>query len=304
MTHVSLITEGFEYLKTRLPLYYKTESRLRGLGGEYFEFAEPILKTILRERKGKAGYYRALDALVRLSLDYLELQAETKKTRRYRYSSYAEVQQKVYDNPEVMGEYYLDGLLLSQVFWVNHYMICRFILAFASTLDPGMRGIDMPCGCGIHSALLLSKVSVRNHVFCDFSSRAIADSIRFVNAYSSTARAQAIQLDARERLPFNDSMLDYACCGEFLEHLEDPKGLMREFRRVLKRDGRLLITTVAFTAMLDHIYMFQSAEQVRQFIADCGFKIEQELVLAVSGRNEEIHLAEKPLNCAYLLSLQ
>jgi SAM-dependent methyltransferase len=45
------------------------------------------------------------------------------------------------------------------------------------------------------------------------------------------------------RLPFGDEVFDGIACFELLEHLGDHDGLMREIRRVLRPEGRLLLTT-------------------------------------------------------------
>jgi ubiquinone/menaquinone biosynthesis C-methylase UbiE len=49
--------------------------------------------------------------------------------------------------------------------------------------------------------------------------------------------------DVNGRLPFSDSSVDFLYCSEVLEHLQDPDALLMEFRRVLKRDGSLLLTS-------------------------------------------------------------
>ena len=296
-----LLRQSLDFLKGKIPLYHKTEARLWELGEEYVIFADKLLRVVFDQRGGREGYDQCLGALVRLSLDYIELQAELLKTRKYRFSTYEEVRQQVYDNPAVMGAYYFDGLLLSQVFWVNHYKICEFLLDFASTLRADMKGIEMPCGSGVHSALLLSRTPVRDHTLCDYSEKAIGDATRFVKAYVGEREVRSLRFDARNELPFEDQSLDYVCCGEFVEHLENPAALMTEIRRVLKKDGAVFMTTVAFAAQLDHIYMFESAADIDAFIRDCGFTIRKELILPVSGRDADVTLKQRPLNCAYVL---
>jgi SAM-dependent methyltransferase len=44
-------------------------------------------------------------------------------------------------------------------------------------------------------------------------------------------------------LPFRDATFEAVFAGELIEHLPDPRPGLREFRRVLKRDGRLILTT-------------------------------------------------------------
>lgn len=50
-----------------------------------------------------------------------------------------------------------------------------------------------------------------------------------------------VQGDA-ERLPFADGTFDAVICAELLEHVFDPRQVVREIRRVLRPGGRVLIT--------------------------------------------------------------
>ena len=45
-----------------------------------------------------------------------------------------------------------------------------------------------------------------------------------------------------EKLPFEDESFDYAVCVEGLEHIENPANAIREFARLLKKDGMLIIS--------------------------------------------------------------
>ena len=50
-------------------------------------------------------------------------------------------------------------------------------------------------------------------------------------------------VDLNARLPYPEGFFDYAICVEGIEHIENPHHLIREFRRVLKAGGKLIITT-------------------------------------------------------------
>jgi ubiquinone/menaquinone biosynthesis C-methylase UbiE len=43
--------------------------------------------------------------------------------------------------------------------------------------------------------------------------------------------------------PFKEKTFDYGVCIEGVEHIENPYGLVREFARVIKKGGYLVITT-------------------------------------------------------------
>jgi ubiquinone/menaquinone biosynthesis C-methylase UbiE len=45
-----------------------------------------------------------------------------------------------------------------------------------------------------------------------------------------------------EKLPYNDNLFDYIVCVEGLEHIENPANAIREFSRLLKSGGNLIVS--------------------------------------------------------------
>jgi SAM-dependent methyltransferase len=54
---------------------------------------------------------------------------------------------------------------------------------------------------------------------------------------------RCIQLDLNVSFPFKDDIFDYVFCVEGIEHIENPHLLIREFARVVKRGGSLIVST-------------------------------------------------------------
>jgi len=107
---------------------------------------------------------------------------------------------------------------------------------FASPLVKGKRVLDAACGEGYGSALLAGSADFVNGVDIDSATieyargRYQADNLSFKRA------------DCRD-LPFEDGHFDCVVSFETIEHLEDQSGVMREFRRVLKPEGMLIISS-------------------------------------------------------------
>lgn len=59
---------------------------------------------------------------------------------------------------------------------------------------------------------------------------------------------------AGERLPFADSSFDLAICWDVVEHVQDPEQLLAELGRVLRPNGRVLITIINRYAYRDPHY--------------------------------------------------
>jgi len=60
-------------------------------------------------------------------------------------------------------------------------------------------------------------------------------------------------VDLNEDLPYPDISFDFCVCVETIEHLHDPWHLISELNRVLKRDGKLVITTPNIHSILSRL---------------------------------------------------
>jgi 2-polyprenyl-3-methyl-5-hydroxy-6-metoxy-1,4-benzoquinol methylase len=90
--------------------------------------------------------------------------------------------------------------------------------------------LDAPCGEG---ALAERLVDNNFDVVC-------AD---IDEAYFKLKGVPFKRADLNQRLPFDDASFEYIASVEGIEHLENPFSCIREFARILKPEGSLVITT-------------------------------------------------------------
>ncbi len=50
-------------------------------------------------------------------------------------------------------------------------------------------------------------------------------------------------VDVNKKLPFKNKSFDLIWCSEVIEHLDNPEKSVREFKRILKKNGDLILTT-------------------------------------------------------------
>ena len=87
-----------------------------------------------------------------------------------------------------------------------------------------------------------------------------------------------------------------------MEHLEDPLEVLNKLYRILTDDGKIFITVAVWAAHIDHIYLYKSANDVRDHLHQANFCIENELVQAVFEKDETNPEKEKiPVNYAAIL---
>lgn len=70
-------------------------------------------------------------------------------------------------------------------------------------------------------------------------------------------RVECTKCNLDEKLPFEDKLFDYLVCIEGIEHLENQFSFIRECHRILKKGGRLVITTPNILGLASRLkYLF------------------------------------------------
>jgi SAM-dependent methyltransferase len=140
---------------------------------------------------------------------------------------------KFYDSERVIVE---DSLKRESDFLV--YMFHLATYDFAAPFIEGKRVLDYGCGTGYgtHRLAALSK----SIVGVDVSESAIAFAQKRYPAKNLNFRQ--IQAD-EDALPFPDSSFDVVLSFQVIEHVPDPPRYLAEVRRLLTKDGLLLLAT-------------------------------------------------------------
>jgi 2-polyprenyl-3-methyl-5-hydroxy-6-metoxy-1,4-benzoquinol methylase len=206
-----------------------------------------------------------------------------RRENRYRRTSFEEAFREVYSRPEIMGPY-MDGLLVSQAVWSNHIRALDFFIdVFLAGRRPG--GSYLEIGPG-HGLLLyfaarageavhgwdVSEDSVRHSGEC-VARLGVADAVRL---------ACRNIFDAAASETFDEIVL-----SEVLEHLEKPGEALATVRRLLARDGRLLINVPVNAPTIDHISLFRAPEDVVELVQASGLTVVDQLIAPAAGYTEE-----------------
>jgi ubiquinone/menaquinone biosynthesis C-methylase UbiE len=121
----------------------------------------------------------------------------------------------------------------------------------------GLRVLDLGCGTGRHALWLAEQGAKVTAV--DFSEGMLAEARQKPFAESVTF----LQHDLHNPLPFPDGEFDAVVSGLVLEHIKDLLRLFAEIRRVVKPQGRVVISAM-------HPAMFLRGSQARFTDPDSG----------------------------------
>jgi len=133
------------------------------------------------------------------------------------------------------------------------------VLSILKSMPPG-RLLDAPAGEGA-----LSQKLVKSHdVFA----------VDIDENYFKLSEVPFKKVDLNQSLPFEDSFFDYVVCIEGIEHLENPFLCIREFARILKPGGSLVISTPNIMSIKSRTrFLFYSYHDFFRFISlDDGFR--------------------------------
>ncbi|MCO6451461.1 MAG: methyltransferase domain-containing protein [Caldilineales bacterium] len=115
--------------------------------------------------------------------------------------------------------------------------------------QPGERVIDLGCGAGVIARRVAARVQPQGEVLGVDISRAMLD---FAESQPAMPGLRYQQADS-QALPCADASFDAATAARLLMHVDDPQGILREARRIVRPLGRIAILEADWgTAALDH----------------------------------------------------
>ncbi len=213
-------------------------------------------------------------------------QLEFKRNGKYSSSSFDEVAERVYNNPETML-YHMHGLVLAQFLWYDQLERFSFfyknLVRFAAHSKKYLE-IGGGHGLYINEALELLP-NVKQFDMVDISQTSLDLAKGIINS-------NKVKFTLKDIFKFNDEVtFDFITVGEVLEHLEDPIALLKKIAQLLSSDGICFITTPINAPMIDHIYLFNNADEIRNLFDLAGFEIVEEKI-AISY-NKSASYAEK-----------
>ena len=96
-------------------------------------------------------------------------------------------------------------------------------------------------------------------------------------------RGVKVRLGVGERLPFGDSVFDYAAIIISICFMDNPRKVFKEAKRVLKKNGKLIVGIIDKNSFLGRLYRkkksvfyrkvhFYGAEEISKLFKEYGFK--------------------------------
>ncbi len=240
------------------------------------------LQSVLNEKNKDIDY--GIECYLKMTNDMLFEQLKFRKTGKYSNDSFSDVFQKVYNNRDVM-EYHMIGLMISQFLWKQHFEVLEF---FINNLK-GQQGITkryLEVGGG-HGLYVSEALKILD--FCDFDLLDISpSSIEIAKRFIDNNIVNYISSNIFAYIP--SKKYDFITLGEVLEHVEAPSELLAKIHTLLNPGGVLFISAPINSPAIDHIYLFEHEEQIRELVLE-NYSIKREKL--VLSENIDIEKARK-----------
>jgi SAM-dependent methyltransferase len=108
-------------------------------------------------------------------------------------------------------------------------------------LPAGSRGLDVGCGVGLYARWLAEAVGPRGAVLGIEPDPARADAARDLAGPDLPPGQLEFRPGDGTALDMADASFDWVWCGDVLHHILDTEGALREFRRVVRPGGRIVV---------------------------------------------------------------
>ena len=237
----------------------------------------------VRGRMAETLVDELLDGLDFHTVSFLRRQARFAASGHYAASNPDQVLQNLYLQDDAMRRY-LDGLLLTYIAWPNHYRLLRFYKA--KYLPSGPAGTALEIGPG-HGWLALQQI--RANAGADFKAVDISPS----SAAYSAGLLEAAGCDmARCELVCGDILkwdgrwrgtARRVTIAEMIEHVIAPVSVLEQARTLATGDAIFFVSTCVNIEAVDHLYRFDTLDEVRTVLHAGGLRVDEELIMPLES---------------------
>lgn len=234
--------------------------------------------------------------------DTLREQIYFQRHKKYRYSTFKEVAESVYFNPEYMKRY-MYGLALTAFFWAQHKAIKNYFEAVVPKSNKG-KYLEIGPGHGYFMAKAMSTTNYDSFLGVDISPTSIELSGQVLDSeiWGGARGYELVHADFLDQ-GFTGKY-DAIVMGEVLEHVEAPVTFLKKIKELAHDDTFIFVTTCINSPAVDHIALFKNVDDIKAIISSAGLQIaDYNLVPYDKLDEEESQKRELPMNIAFVLKV-
>jgi 2-polyprenyl-3-methyl-5-hydroxy-6-metoxy-1,4-benzoquinol methylase len=272
------------------------EKSFAGRTGKEFDVSESLARAILLLAEDESGGLDQLCDDYRFLCEHIVLPEEIyfRRNGTYRLTSFEDAQKECYANAQFMARY-MNGLLLSDVMWVNHASaFAYFVDEYLPRLRDKSNHLEIGPGHGLFLYFAASANNVVSVTGWDISPTSIE---KTRHALTKLAAPIVPQLHLQnmfdaDSIPEKDRFSSVVM-SEILEHLEDPSAALLAAAEAMTPGGYIFINVPANSPAPDHIFLFESLAHTESIVTDAGLIVVASQAFPMSGATLERAMKHK-----------
>jgi ubiquinone/menaquinone biosynthesis C-methylase UbiE len=133
---------------------------------------------------------------------------------------------------QIAYDHYDKGIKDNFLQRIWHQSRCKKVLSIP--INEKDRVLDIGCHSGLFTEKIVTRFNIKQIYGLDISPRAISFAKKRI-------KGGKFLVGNAHKLPYKSNYFDVVYCLEMLEHVEDPDKVIREIKRVLKKNGHAII---------------------------------------------------------------
>lgn len=207
--------------------------------------------------------------------------------KTYRCADFGEANSAVYSNADFMKKY-MEGLLLSQLFWQNHAKFFLFHTTYLRSVKQKFSYLEIGPGHGLYLANAASSDKCVLAEGWDVSRESLSQTSMSLKRMGVVAPVKLEERDVQVPVAAdNGKKFDILVISEVLEHLEKPVQALQSLRQHLSADGRIMINFPINSPAPDHIFLLRSEKEVVDFVEGAGLSVKSVVSFPSTGYSLE-----------------
>jgi 2-polyprenyl-3-methyl-5-hydroxy-6-metoxy-1,4-benzoquinol methylase len=244
----------------------------------YWTFAEEMSRTLNSSLlQNDQVRVEAAQSYNRMCMDILREQIRFRKTGVYLLDDAHVAHETVYSQKSVM-RYYIVGLLLSYLFWPNHFQMLCFFKDHLLKIQVE-RCLEVGVGHGLFTVEMMRRFPNSEVTLVDISQTSLELAQEMLTTFHlDSSRVRFVHGDYL-KVSLGSGDFDFIIMGEVLEHVNDASGFLTRARQLLRPSGTIFLSTCANCPAVDHIYHFHNVDEIRALIRSVGLSIVRDSAL-------------------------
>ena len=212
----------------------------------------------------------------------LEEELYFRRNKEYRLKTFEEANREYYSKKDLMRRY-MNGLLLSGIFWLNHANALEYYLSEFLPKNPeNYDHLEVGPGHGLLIYFAAKDPNVGTVRGWDVSPESVAATRRALQTVGVENSVELVCQDLFDAHAENGSF-DSIVVSEVLEHLEEPLRALKSLKQLLRPGGRIWVNMPVNSPAPDHLYLLRTPEEMLDLMTEAGFEIEQHKFFPMTG---------------------